>query len=389
MTPQEFQRDMVDKATRRMDMRLYRVSLARAQATIAAAVEANRRYRIAFSKDYNEARHLIERWVLQPPAAALAADSTRDELGDLPLAPDRSGKPLMIDMRDLERSETARHWLAQQAAEADDEEADWNEEELELDDQDEFDGFEDVLEDVQNAHVEQSPAWWQYEWVRDYLSSLSHDPGGLERFDEDLNHIINEWWMLRDWFEYLDVGNELRSVADLRGFHLAEYLQEEADWGDERGQSYAETVRNWFTYLAQCGFVPSDLSFLSDLSRLLAQPDQLMLLPRPLPLGGEIAFWFREFGEDEHDEPFTYNAWWMALTLESKFKRNWAKCRRAAQGKPDAAAKLVLLDQLERRLAQDAEYLDDLDSQRVAGPEDYARAERWFDHESVNDARAW
>ena len=60
--------------------------------------------------------------------------------------------------------------------------------------------------------------------------------------------------------------------------------------------------------------------------------------------------------------------------------------RKASQ---DAAAKLALLDQLERRLAQDAEYLDDLDGQRVAEPEDYARAERWFDHESVNDARAW
>lgn len=387
MTPQEFQRDLVDKVERRMDMRLYRVSLARAQATIAAAVEANRRHKIAFSKDYNEARHLIERWVLHPPAAALAADSTRDELGDSPLAPDRSGRPLMIDMRDLEHSETARHWLAQQAAEAD-EEADWDEDELELDDQDEFYSFEDVLEDVQDAH-EQGLAWWQYEWVRDYLSSLSHDPGALERFDEDLNRMINEWWVLRDWFEYLDAGSEIHSVADLRGFHLAEYLQEEADEDDDSGRSRAETVRNWFAYLAQRGFIPADLPFLSELSHVLAQPDQLALPSRPAPLGGEIAFWFREFGEDEHDEPFTYNDWWMALVLESEFKRNWARCRRAAQGKPDAAAKLALLDQLERRLAQDAEYLDDLGGQRVAEMEDHARAKRWFDRESVNDARAW
>jgi hypothetical protein len=93
MTPQEFQRELVDKPARRMDMRLHRISLARAQATIAAAVEANRKYNIPLPKEFNEARHLVERWVLHPPAAALAADSTRDELGDLALAPDRGGKP--------------------------------------------------------------------------------------------------------------------------------------------------------------------------------------------------------------------------------------------------------------------------------------------------------
>ncbi len=93
MTPQEFQRELVDKPGRKMGERLYRISLARAQATIAAAVEANRKHNIALPKEFNEARHLVERWVLHPPAAILAADSTRDELGDLPLTPDRSGKP--------------------------------------------------------------------------------------------------------------------------------------------------------------------------------------------------------------------------------------------------------------------------------------------------------
>ncbi len=158
---------------------------------------------------------------------------------------------------------------------------------------------------------------------------------------------------------------------------------------DDHGRSRAETVRNWFTHLAQCGSIPSDLPFLSNLPQILAQPDDLALPARPAPLGGEIAFWFREFGEDEHDESFTYNEWWMALVLESRFKRDWAKCRRAAQGKPDAAAKLALLDQLERRLVQDPEYLDDLDYVRAADTKDYARAQKWFDHEAVNDTRAW
>lgn len=79
----------------------------------------------------------------------------------------------------------------------------------------------------------------------------------------------------------------------------------------------------------------------------------------------------------------------MALVLEGKFKDDWAKCRRATHGKPDAAAKLALLDRLERRLDQDGEYLDGLDYQRLPEPADYARAGRWFDGESVNDTRAW
>ena len=396
LTPQEFQRKLVDKPTRRMDMRLYRISLARAQATIAAAVEANRKHNIPLPKEYKEVRHLVERWVLHPPAAILAADSTRDELGDLPLAPDRSGKPLMFDLRDLERSETAKHWFAQQVAgasheevEGDEGEVEGDEGELEPSDQDGLFSFEEVVEDVRQVHAEQSPAWWEHEWVGDYLASLSPDPDSLDSFDEDLHRIRGDWWTLRDWFEYLDAGNEIHAIADLRSFHLSEYLREEADLDDDQGWSRAETVHGFFTYLAQRRLIPSDLAFLSDLSRMLARPDQLMLPDRPAPHGGEIAFWFKAFGEDEHDEPVTYNEWWMALVLESKFSGDRAKCRRAVQRKPDAAAKLALLDRLEHRLAQDAEYLDQLDYERPPRPEDSARAEHWFERESVNDTRAW
>ncbi len=389
LTPQEFQRELVDKSARKMGERLYRIGLARAQASIAAAVEANRKYNIPLPKEFKEVRHLVERWVLHPPAAILAADSTRDELGDLPLAPDRSGKPLMLDLRDLERSETAKHWFAQQAAEASHEEVEWNEGELELSDQDDFFSFEEVVEDVRQVHAEQSPAWWKHEWVRGYLASLSPDPDSLDSFDEDLHRISGEWWTLRDWFEYLDAGHEIHAIADLRGFHLSEYLREEADLDDDQGRSRAETVHDFFTHLAQRSLIPSDPAFLSGLSQILAQPDQLTLLARPEPQGGETAFWLRAFGEDEHDEPFTYNEWWMALVLGSKFRGDRAKCRRAVQRKPDAAAKLALLDQLERRLAQDAEYLGQLDYERPPRPEDHARAEHWFERESVNDTRAW
>jgi len=101
MSPSQFQRDLVERAERRMGMRLYRVSLARAQATIAAAIEANRTYETPLPKEFNEARHLVERWVLHPPASAIASDSTDDELGDRPLVPDRSDRPILVDMRDL------------------------------------------------------------------------------------------------------------------------------------------------------------------------------------------------------------------------------------------------------------------------------------------------
>jgi len=161
MTPQQFQRDLVDRATRSLGEPLLRINLARAQATISAAVQANRQHNIPLPKEFNEVRHLVERWVLHPPAAVLAADTTSDELGDLPV-PDRSARPLMLDVRDLQRSETAKHWFAQQAAEAaaeaGNEEAEWDEElelsdaeieraeeGLELEDEDEFYSFDKVL----------------------------------------------------------------------------------------------------------------------------------------------------------------------------------------------------------------------------------------------------
>jgi hypothetical protein len=108
MTPSQFQREFVERSSREMGMRVYRVSLARAQATIAAAVEANRTHEISLPKEFNEARHLVERWVLHPPASAIASDSTDDELGDRPLVPDRSDRPVLVDMRDLTRRERRR-----------------------------------------------------------------------------------------------------------------------------------------------------------------------------------------------------------------------------------------------------------------------------------------
>ncbi len=392
MTPSQFQRDLVDRPAQRMDMRLYRVSLARAQAIITAAVEANRKNRIPLPKEFNEVRHLVDRWVLHPPAAAIAADTTRDELGDQPLVPDRSGKPLMVDLRDLEQMEKYGLLEPEEAEDFDEEE--WDEDELDWGKTEhEFYSFSDVLEDIEGAFDDSLTAltWLPPEWLKDYLASFSDNPDDLERFDEELESIIESWLDVEDFLLYLNEhAYEIHAVDDLRGFHLSEHLEEEAVGQDEDdGHSRAETVSDFFAYLAQRGLIPLDVPFLSELAQMLAQPDELTLFPRPEPLGGEIALWFPKFGDDERDEPFTYNEWWMALALEKKFKGNWDRCRREVQKKPDAAAKLALLDRLASRLDEDPEYLEDMDAERTPDPADYKRAEKWFEKEKVSTDRAW
>lgn len=108
MTPKEFKSELVDKPGR--DNHMFQTRLARVQAMIADAVEANRKYRVALPREFKEVRHLVDRWVLHPTEAALAADSTLDELGDSPLAPDRGDNPLMLDLRDLGRKGNVRRW---------------------------------------------------------------------------------------------------------------------------------------------------------------------------------------------------------------------------------------------------------------------------------------
>jgi hypothetical protein len=83
MTAAEFQRELIDKQRSNFvgeGMGLYRIRLSRAKATIAAAVEANRKHNIKMSKDYTEFRHLIDRWVLNPSAISMELDTTQDEL---------------------------------------------------------------------------------------------------------------------------------------------------------------------------------------------------------------------------------------------------------------------------------------------------------------------
>ncbi len=387
LTPEKFQRSLVERPGFEMDMRMYRTSLARAQATIAAAVQANHKYNIPLPKDFIEFRHLVERWVLHPAAAELAADTTRDELAHLPLTPDRSNQLQMIDMRDLKVMEELG--ILNPDAELD-EESDGTDFENDLDN---LHTFDDVLEDVRTtfADVAERLPWFQPAWVNDYLASLSANPDDLDGFDEDLQVIIDEWWDLKEWVEYLaEEPSEFHAVNDLRGFHYWEYFTDNTlELDDDGGRSRVETVRDLFVYLAQRGSIPAALPFLSDLTKILAQPDTLTPFPRPEPLGGEIALRLPEFGEGGRDEPFTFNEWWMALVLDRKFKNNWDKCRREISKRPAAAEKIVILDQLQGRLAQDPNYLDALHDEFPPTPADYQRAAKWFDREPVNAARAW
>lgn len=207
LTPQRFQQDLIERSEMRMGLRLYRVNLARAQATIAAAVQANQQYNIPLPKEFCEVRHLVERWVLHPPAA-LAADLTRDELAGRPLVPNRSTQPLLMDMRDLEHDETFTPWVESQLEEGEKKEA--------------FNDLTEVLDDVEATfeELEYNVAWMKPEWIRDYLTSITGEPRGthlalakwirdrlatlsskpecVKEGDERLKLIVEHWRALRD-----------------------------------------------------------------------------------------------------------------------------------------------------------------------------------------------
>ena len=100
MKPSEFQSQVVEKWGG--GERLYRVRLDRVRATIAASLEANRAFKMPLPKEFNEISHLVKRWAQHPSAEALAADTTRDELGNRPRIPDRSGRPVLMHAHDLE-----------------------------------------------------------------------------------------------------------------------------------------------------------------------------------------------------------------------------------------------------------------------------------------------
>lgn len=396
LSPEQYYNHFAEAAQRKMGERVYRVPLTRAQSAIAAAVEANRKNKVPLAKEFNELRHLVERWVLRPPESAVLADSSPDELAGHPPPPDRSQQPLVLGLRGPKGKE-ALEILSRQAG-ADISGAEFASEE-EFDDEgflpeaDEFYDFDNLLDDVATIHEElKEPVWWQGEWVQEYLTSLSDTPDELERFDEEFEYIVEHWLWLRSFLVYLDDhGPDVHSVTDLRGFHFSEYLAEEADMDEDGGRCRAEVFRGFFNFLAHKGAISKDTSCLPDLNRMLARPEAVSLLERPRPLGGEIAVWARLYHEDDSVtvEPLNYNEWWAVLMLEKKFKGNLDKTRREVGKKPDAAAKLALLERLESLLTIDPDYLDCLNDDRPPEQEDYARAERWFEREIVNHACAW
>lgn len=385
MTPYDYQHQFIGKVG--MDERMYRVSLARAQATLVAALEANRANKIPLPKEFTQVRHLIDRWVLHPPAAALEADAANDELGARPLVPDRSSRPLMLDLRDLEHNETLLSLIDPSA----DDRIDDDEEESE-DGVSDLTDFEAIVRDVSETHAAMSSdrPWWQDEWVRDYLASLAPDGETLERFDEKFEWILDDWFTLKNFLQYLDdFTYEIHEPGDVHGFHLSDYVQQEADADDDRGRSRVETLRDFFVDLAQHDWLSREAPLLVEMEQMLAQPDEIRLLPRPQPLGGEVAVWLPFYEPDERLEPLTYNEWWLAIMLTEQFDRKWKKFRQATAKQVDAGAKLALIDRLESRLVDAPELLDDFDFERPPTPADTQQARRWWQQAEVNNAQAW
>ena len=399
LTPGQYHNQFVKRAEMSMGERVYRVGLARAQATIAAALEANRQNKVALPKEYNELRHLVERWVLHPAAAILQGDTTVDELGHRPLVPDRSQQPLMVDLRG-KHGEEVLSLLGRQVAQ--DFEAEGFEDEAidagDFEDQD-LVSFQDIVEDVQGTYAGSLDAWsgapcWESDWITDYLATFCPEPGRLDdltQADEEFVWIKDTWLTLEDFLFYLDDhAYEINAWSDVQGHNVSEHIQEDAwDWDDDHGRSRVEDLRQFFTYLAGRGLMPSKAPVFEALTQMLAPPDSITLLERPEPLGGETAVWLRDFGGEGKAEPLSYSEWWTALVLEKKFRRNREKFRGEARKRPDAESKLALLDRLESRLSADPEYLGALDDKRPATRDDYKRAEKWFEKENVNDARAW
>lgn len=359
LTPVQYHNHFVKQAGMKMGERVYRVSLARAQATIAAA--------------------------------ALEADTTPDELDDRPLIADRSQQPLVVDLRG-KRGKEVLSLLSRQAAEDFEDEA-FDDDDFEDED---FFNFEDIMENVQGTHAESLDAWsgapcWEPDWIIDYLATFCPE---LERLDgltpanEEFVWIRDTWLTLQDFLFYLeDHAYEIYALSDVQGFCVSEHIQEDAwEWDEDHGRSRVEDLRQFFTYLAGRDLIPAKAPVFEALTQMLARPDGITLIERPEPLGGETAVWLRYFGDEGEAEPLTYNEWWTALVLEKKFRRNREKFRREACKKPDAESKLALLDRLESRSSADTEYLDD---ERPSTPDDYKRAEKWFERENVSEARAW
>jgi hypothetical protein len=370
LTPAEFQRELIDKTNRGLQQEgtrgLLRVRLAHAQQIITAAVEANRKNRVPLPKDFNEFNHLIERWVLHPPAGAIESDTTRDEVENMPARDALGAGPFALDENEV----------------------------AELLGPEEFNNLDEILSDVSDAYGELYRKWWDVKWVSDYLTGLKPNSRKLKRGDAALLEIAERWDGLLTFSFYVDnyFAAEVHELADLRGFHITDYVDEAASGIDEDG-GYARVagLRDFFTWLAQKGLIGVNILLLAELDQMLAQPGELASLSRPAPQGGEIAAWVPEIGPDRHDEPVTYNEWWMALVLDGEFKSKWDKARHEAARVPDGAAKLALLDRLQALIDQlaDDDFISMLLDVRTPSPEDYKRAKWWFRKESISTARAW
>jgi hypothetical protein len=268
MPVNRFQREFIDRANQQ-DIEQRRVPYARARRFILDAVAANRKYGVRLPPEFDEFRALIERRVIDPSPETLAyaeeVDARSvDEWGEMEgepvrgmeiIGPDGKAIPIMV-FGDLD-------------------EAAWNDEPYTFDDlMAEVNDYYQV-EDEEDLDEEAIP----FDWVIGYLETRYNQNISVEELEA-------RWDDLCDFMFYLSGDDEAPAeLAEVQGYHLSEFITDFWDEEMERGaetpldekRHVIETIRDFYTYLAQQSYISSEASqnVTKAAAALFSQPHRL------------------------------------------------------------------------------------------------------------------
>ncbi len=249
MLPSQLQREFINNnAGIGADYR--RVTYARARQFILTAIEANRKNRVKFPKEYEEFLHLMERRIIDPSPEALTyaeqVDAkTVDEWGELDREPVR-GKEI-IGPDGIPMSVITMDNLDGEEEECDLDDLLFEVEEFYLADEEEFDGEKEEEEPI-----------LPYNWAVNYLSARYNE--GIEVYELD-----DRWGDICDFLFYMEGDDDAPStLADIQDCHLSGFITE--FWVEEIGektsiehkQQAMEAIRDLYDYLAAQGHIPVD-----------------------------------------------------------------------------------------------------------------------------------
>jgi hypothetical protein len=223
-----------------------------------------------------------------------------------------------------------------------------------------------VLGYLQNAHQQGASP--------DDLAALWHD---VEFFIFFLDHY----------------GDEIRTMEDLRPYHLSEWVTDFAERKVLGGMSLDDkrhllgTARALYDYLAQAGAVNPATAQAVDqaVAQITKSRRGLVRIERPDPLGGETMMMV---SSARGEFVYSLNDVWLIQVCDRDFKRDWQRMRQAAQKVPGSALKLRFIDRLQQ--AQNAG--EDLFSVLVsypANPHDLDVARHMFRQQEMTEGRAW